>query len=140
MNLRQLYVNIWARLLVFVGKNLSSRMKRIVFLTSLPARLKETNKFDDETLTKLNRVMSLGKRSDALEISIFLSKAVWCGQGAKEILGTTTPANALAAAPSPGIVANIISNMPSWLRYGDDEEIKEDVMQLLKSQDAIFSH
>lgn len=139
MDLKLMYVSAWAQLMVFIGKHLPSRIKRNVFLTSLPARLKETNKFDNETLSKLNRVMALGNRTDALEISVFLSKAVWRGQSGEEILGTSASVESLAKAPSPGIIANIINKTPAWLHY-DEEKMKKDVVRLLQSQDVIFSH
>jgi hypothetical protein len=139
MNLKQLCVRACEGVVAFIGQSLPSDTKRIVFLASLSARLKETSTFDNETLAKLNTLISLGKNTQIqTEMGVCISKAVWHGRGTKEILGVNLETAALPKTPAPGIVENIMSKMPAWLRYGSDEEIKRDVVKLLKDQDIVF--
>lgn len=120
----------------FLDRYLPRRTKRLMFLASFFARVKDGQvegepQIDDPVLEKLNRLMQLSKSDSALKLPIHLSKAIWRGKTLTDICGESI----LADQTSPDMIEHatkqIIMAMPKWLRYGRPEDIEKDVRQLL---------
>jgi hypothetical protein len=74
MKLKSLPTSFAAGVVSFLGSiTLSTKMKRLVLLASVSGRLKEPATFNNETLAKLNQVMEMGKRDEALMVPVQLS-------------------------------------------------------------------
>lgn len=122
----------------FLQNHLPNRTKRLVFLASLTARLKGSDTFDNETLHKLNKVMTLCSTESAMKLPVQLSRAIWRGKTSYEIFNADLHAGALETARIKEMAARAISAMPGWLRYADDSVIEQDVARLLDHGLAVF--
>lgn len=131
-----------------LGKHLSGKTKRMVFLASLSARLKSDSKEeigqfadDDETLAKLNEVMALAHRTSSTKLPVVLSKVIWQGQTveliAQEDVRTSKP---FTKERLQQISARVLDAMPSWLRYDSDPVIKSDVTKLLEHRGLVLGN
>lgn len=112
-------------------QHLPRRTKRLLFLASLSARVKEEPEFDNETLHKLNRLMELSNSDSALKLPIHLSRVIWQGKTIQEICGEEIVKGQLTPDRIQLAAQRVQSLMPSWLRYGRPEDITKDLKQLL---------
>lgn len=123
----------------FFGVHLPRRMKRMILLASVSGRLKEPSSFNNETLAKLNRVMEMSKRDDAIMYPVYLSQAIWYGKTSREIIEdepstlTGNEDRILRAAK------RIFDLSPLWLRYGPEDEVMPDLIKLLRIQPSVLS-
>lgn len=125
--------------IAFLCEHLSKRMKRLIFLASVSGRFKEPETFNNETLAKLNNVMQMGSRDAALMPAVQLSRAIWYGKTSREII-EDEPASISSDESRVGRAADrILSMCPKWLRYGDDSEMRPDLIKLLQVQPALLS-
>jgi hypothetical protein len=122
----------------FLQRHLPNRTKRLIFLASLSARLKNTQNFDNATLTKLNQVMVLSHTESAIKLPVQLSRAIWNGRSAGEIFNADLQKESLQKERLAELVANVINSMPAWLCYGEKETIEQDVSRLLNNRDAVL--
>ena len=118
---------------------LPNRTKRLVFLASLTARLKATDKVDNEIFRKLNLAMELSKTDSALKSPYYLSRAIWHGKASYEILGRDQTVQTPEQTCIKELASKIISAMPTWLWYGERSEIAKDVEHLLDNKSLGFS-
>lgn len=110
------------------------RGKRMVFLASFFASMKEGGDVDVETLAKLNRAMSLAKRDDSLGLAVQLNRAIWNGRSSKELCLDGLNQQSMTPARLRLICTNVIQAMPDWLRYGDESVIREDLVKLFATR------
>jgi hypothetical protein len=131
-----------------LGKHLSGKTKRMVFLASLSARLKSDSKKeigqfadDDETLAKLNEVMALAHSTSATKLPVVLSKVIWQGQALEQIaLEDVRTSKPFTKERLQQISARVLDAMPSWLRYDSDPVIERDVTKLLQHRGLVLGH
>lgn len=131
-----------------LGKHLSGKTKRMVFLASLSARLKSDSKKeigqfadDDETLAKLNEVMALAHSTSATKLPVVLSKVIWQGQALERIaLEDVRTSKPFTKERLQQISARVLDAMPSWLRYDSDPVIERDVTKLLQHRGLVLGH
>ena len=129
----------------FLKTHLPNRTKRLVFLASLTARLKNSDFFDAETLKKLNLVMALASNDAAIELPVCLNKVIWHDQSACKILSINNVCcesqNKIEIETSniKSMAASVMSVMPDWLSYGERKDIQNDVEQLLSNFDNIVT-
>jgi len=110
---------------------LPNRTKRMLFLTSFFAQIKEGSEgVDAETLAKLNKAMSLVKREDSLNIGIQLNRAIWNGKSSKELCLDELHQRELTPMTLRHICTDVIKAMPGWLRYAPEPAIREDLVKL----------
>lgn len=123
----------------FVQRHVPKRTKRLVLVMSLSARMKNTDTFDNETLSKLNQVMALSHTESAMKLPVQLSKAIWNGKSAVEIFNADHYKEPAAHSPDRigEMVANAFKSMPAWLRYSE-KEAKEDITALLRNSTAVL--
>lgn len=119
----------------FLGRYLPRRTKRLMFLASFFARVKEGQgnppNYDGPILEKLNKLMSLSNSDAALKLPVHLSKAIWHGKTFSEICGEPILVEQITPDLIERASKQIIKAMPQWLRYGRPEDIERDVKQLL---------
>lgn len=117
---------------------LPNRTKRLVFLASLTARLKETQSPDTETISKLNRAMELAKSDSAIKLPYELSRAIWHGKTSYQIFNADISQESLHPIRVKEMSTSVLLAMPSWLRYGSDTDMEQDVSKLLDRRSMVF--
>ena len=115
-----------------LGNRMQPRTKRLVLLSSLAAAIEGRDHFDRATIDKLNRVLALAHEPNAVQIPALLSKTIWQGRITRELLSGNAVQDEPNADRLARIVETVISSIPSWLRYGDDTQLKKDISQLLE--------
>lgn len=122
-----------------VGVYFPERTKRLIFLASFSARLRDQDSFDRETLHKLNQVMALASNAQSIALPMHWSKVIWRGRTihditAKEVLSTTT----FSKERLQQLADRVLQAMPAWLRYGTDSVMREDVARLLDNRSVLI--
>lgn len=107
--------------------------KRLVMLSSLYARMCNKTSFDSNTISKLNKIMALGKRDNALQFPIQLSSVIWNADQGKTVL---YPAPAIQVSEAVQ-VDQILEKVPSWLLYSDKENVSQDIALLLANRSKL---
>lgn len=119
-----------------LGRLLPASKKRLILFASLSARIsKDKAKFNISTLHKLNEIMVLSNRDDALLLPVQLSKVIWSGDDGNVVL-YPTPDNQMS---EDDVVNKIMSEIPDWLKYSNMKGIKEDLLRLLHHQEVIVA-
>lgn len=98
--------------------------KRLLFVVSLFAGLKHLSHNELTELEVLNEKMSLASCTEALEIPVLYSNAIWKGCDLDK-----TVANGSLDACS----LKVVSEMPSWLQYSDTSKMLEDARTVLQT-------
>lgn len=121
-----------------LAATLPPRGKRLVFLVSLASRLNAAERFDEETRHKLNQVLQLAAGDGALVLPYELREVIWHGKTGKEIFQVDPKSPQLSSDEILQMAKSAIDSMPSWLRYGDSEEINQDIARLLQNRQTVF--
>lgn len=126
-------MNLSSNFKKWLENRLSKRVKRYFFLASLWAYFSQVQKYDKETLKKLNDVMTLGSSGDSLFIPVLLGKVIW-----EDSLGNTLrtfnqhPLDlSVEIENNSKILVETLNNIPSWLNYDKREIIENDIRQLV---------
>lgn len=131
-------VNQKSRALVssILSRVIPVRMKRMILFASLSANISgDKFKLNSSTLHKLNDIMALSNRDDALTLPVKLCKVIW-REGAGEIV--LYPAKA-GSSEEEEMVARLMGLIPEWLKYPNRKALREDMVQLLRNQELIVS-
>ncbi len=111
-------------------------IKRMILFASLSANISgDKFKLNSSTLHKLNDVMALSKRDDALILPVKLCKVIWRGDAGEIVL---YPAKE-GSSEEEEMVARLLSLIPDWLKYPNRKALREDMVQLLRNQELIVS-
>lgn len=126
---------------LLLAKLLSSRIKRMMFISSLYAYIKQIKTPDEEIALKLNQVMCLSSKEDALMLPMALSKYIWRNGGnihcsteevqMDKLSETLRRVDSLAQQRI--ISEQVIQNTPQWLQYGSHRRMRYDLMELFKT-------
>jgi hypothetical protein len=119
-------------------RHLPGRTKRLIFLASFSARLKGSNNFDSATLKKLNEAMALASSDSSIKLPVHLSRAIWDGKTVFDICDENVCSAPFDTAHVRLLAQRVIDAMPSWLRYGEEAVIKEDISKLLDNRDIVL--
>ncbi len=122
----------------FLNKHLPSRTKRLVFLASFAARLKESTVLEKETIQKLNKVLTLATTDEALMFPVQLSRVIWHGKTSYEICNEDLSEGSLSSNRIAEVANAIMAAMPEWLRYDDASVIEKDVEVLLVNRNIVL--
>jgi hypothetical protein len=112
---------------------LPNRTKRLLFLTSLASRFINMSNFNKETMHKLNSLLKLCNNERAMELPIALSNIIWHGKTSMELCHCDVCNVELSKELIKEMTSNILSLVPTWLKYSEDEDIKHDVEILLRN-------
>ena len=111
-------------------------IKRMILFASLSAKMSgDKFKLNSSTLAKLNDVMALSKRDDALTLPVKLCKVIWRGDAGEIVL---YPAKA-GSSEEEEMVTRLLGLIPEWLKYPNRKALREDMVQLLRNQELIVS-
>lgn len=114
-----------------------ARHKRLIFLSSIYARLGDHQSVDHETLSKLNRALALGMRDDALVVPVALNRAIWHGLDSKELDLAKLRDEELTKTGLRFACNAIIEKMPACLRYDEESVIREDLQKLFAERSLL---
>jgi hypothetical protein len=118
-----------------LNEKLPTKTKRQVFLVSFAALLRGATTYDREIFQRLNHVLALSETGEsALAVPAILSKVIWDGKTTYEICQEDVTQGSFTADRIATVVANILNSMPSWLLYGNREEIESDIAVILKGR------
>ena len=128
-----------------LGRFLTPRAKRLIFLSSLTAYIKDVHDPDNATLEKINEMFSLSENTSALKFPMQVSTRIWGGFDTAELKYAGVNCSTLSEVGSQKlaisqmrIVANrLIKYMPDWLRYESNESMRQDIFKLLNTSGSL---
>lgn len=121
-------------LLVFFYKCVSKHAKHVIFIASLHGQFNHYAKTRRMAVDKLNKVIDLAYRPDALQFPEKLHARVWDGTGVNEILTETAVAHADNEDAVLELAAKVVNISPPWSRYASTEEMVKDTAEWIRSQ------
>jgi hypothetical protein len=126
---------IRGRLANMLKQRLSERTKRILFVASFSAQLKDPGTLNGEMVSKLNSMLELASDDAALKFPIHLSQVIWRNRPLEPGLRVSLRNGSLHSRAS-SLGKKIMDAMPSWMQYGDESKMQSDIEQLLRWQRA----
>ena len=118
-----------------LDKGLPAKTKRQVFVASLAALMAGVTTYDQETFSKLNRLMDLSESGErALAVPVLMSKVIWNGKTSFEVFREDVTQGAFSADRVTAVVSHLVDSMPQWLLYGTVGDIEKDVTALLNDR------
>lgn len=130
-----------------LGKLLPRRMKRLIFVSSFIAHLRNTTDPDRDLLSKINKLLSLSNRDEALLLPIHLHQHIWSKVFLKEVFqeksinfdDISQIASFKFHKPQIRILSEeIIKVIPSWLMYGSRNQVKNDLVCIFENMGVLF--
>ena len=122
-------------------KILPNRIKRLIFLSTFIAYIQGSDKPDKELACKINQLLSLAHRDNAILTPPILQKKIWSniiprdkviGEAGIALRELTEVAGIEVYTAQARYISNrIIDNIPQSLRYGSNRRIRHDLMTLL---------
>lgn len=125
-------------LMVLFYKCVSKHAKHVFFIASLHGQFSHYAQHRRMALSKLNEVMQLAYRPDALRLPEAMHAQVWEGTGVDEVI---TEKAIVSAANDDGIddlAKRVVDVSPQWSRYAPLEEMIKDVAVWIRSQRAHY--
>lgn len=114
-----------------VIKILDSRMKRLVYITSLAAVIKNNKDLDTQILGKMNSVLNLANTElKSLKLPALVCDKIWTNQSIIKDDIKYLKENNVNNKSCIDKVKNIIKCTPSWLKYDNEDKIFEDIISL----------
>lgn len=131
-------MGIWVN---FLQGFLPNRFKRMIFLSSFMAYIQGTTSPDKELICKLNQLLKLSSSDSSVMVPPLLNQRIWAGIVSRdEPLGRTGVVLSQLAevqdykmftGQARSVSDRIIKNTPSWLKYGSNNQIRNDLTILL---------
>ena len=130
-----------------LGTVLPNRMKRLIFISSFIAHIRDNSDSDKELIAKLNKLLQLSNSDSALELPMMLHKKIWDNITIKEIfISKNIPMDSVSeiatikfVKPQVRVVSEeIIRLIPNWLRYGSNTQIRSDLVTLFTNMDNLL--
>lgn len=118
---------------------LPSNMKRIMYLASLAAIVKETTVPEKALIAKLNDVLKLSTVDEnSLKLPIYLSKLIWQSNGVFKV-EIDTLKNCEGDDEQAIVSANrIAESTPPWFIYDSPKIMSRDLIALFTKENKIF--
>lgn len=125
----------------FLEGFLPAKTKRMILLSSLLAYIQGTKSPDQQLVCKLNHLLKLSNNDKSIMVPPLLNERIW-----GDVVSRTEPLSKdgfmlselseikdfkVFSYRSRFISDRIIRRTPSWLRYGSNKQIREDLIALL---------
>lgn len=110
---------------------LPERTKRLMFLASFSAHLKETNQMSGEALRKINELFKLSADDNALKFPVHLSHAIWRNRPLEPGVRQSITSEDIRPR-AQALASKVIAAMPQCLRY-NEAKMSQDVVDLLSN-------
>lgn len=125
------------RVLRSIFKYVPGRVKRVIVIASVFAKVKDEREFDHNTLIKLSAVMKLHSSPDALRLPIQLSNVIW-KKSSKEICSVDLLKPHLSVVQIQDAVNSLKAYTPDWLLYNEEANLEEDLAKLLGNRELVL--
>lgn len=112
------------------SKMFSKHGKRIMFITSLYAQLTQLDSLKAEAVSKLNSVMGLATREEAIQFPAAISSVVWRGKDVTSVLTADMMDQNVDAMRIHEVAKKLVDLCPRWMRY-PVPEMERDVATLI---------
>jgi len=123
-----------------LGKVLSKQNKRMIFLASLTAFIKDIHEPDAVMLAKINEMFSLSENNEALKFPMKVSPRIWGAFDLSDLqrIGVTENLSEvcnqrLGMSQKRMIARYVVKNTPAWLRYHSNRVMVDETVKLLNS-------
>ncbi len=127
-------------------RSLPDPIKRLIFLSSLAAYIRDLDQPDIETLKKINEIMCLSGNAEALKFPMKIHTRIWGNFDTERLSCDGINCRSLKNFRLVGlprsqmrIIANrLIDYMPVWLKYKSREAIRQDIYMLFLGLDSVL--
>ena len=127
-------------LVTSVIKCLDSRMKRLVYITSLAAVIRNNKDLDNQILDKMNSVLNLANAElKSLKLPALVCDKIWTNQSVIEDDIKYLKENNTSSKSCIDKVKNIINHTPKWLIYDTEEKVLDDIVNLFCLHKEVFA-
>ncbi|QVD49392.1 hypothetical protein LUCX_322 [Xanthomonas phage vB_XciM_LucasX] len=114
-----------------LSKLVSEHAKRIIFVTSLYARMSRLEKLQAAAIDKLNHFMVLATNSASLPLPSRLQNVIWKSTSLNDMLSPEILKTPLTPEQRRELSTKVVDITPGWLRYGTKPSMIDDVGNLL---------
>lgn len=124
----------------FLGWLLSNKMKKLIFISTLFAGIKNITEPSDRVLRKLNQLFRISGIDEAIGLPMVFGKALWSKKLPQSVFleYQKRPVSSLCeidkkvlSNAEKRVVANtIINRTPHWLIYGSRHTMRSDIVEL----------
>lgn len=132
---------LWVKLLKKVFKLMPARVTRTIVLSSLAAKLAQTDQLQPELKDRLCKEMNLSGRAQAVDLPVLLKEVIWCRKG-RDISGLVCPTFLSTKQSSEDYTVTarkIVAKMPCALLGKNRRlDLVRDVRELLIRRDQIL--
>ena len=119
---------------------LPSRMKRLVFVISLAAKVRKGDALEIGALAKLNEIMDLCQSDKSMGLPVTLSEVIWKDRLDPEVEAAFNDDTDVPEATLSSIISRILERVPAALRYGSEEELKADIRTMFDHRRDTILH
>lgn len=131
-----------------LNRVLPDPIKRMIFLSSLAAYIRNLDEPDKELLQKLNEILLLSSNAEALRLPMEIHSKIWGKFDTNRLRCDGINCSNMRDFKLEGlpksqmrIVANrLIDYMPSWLKYHSREGIRQDIYRLFLGLDLVLDN
>lgn len=121
-------------------KHMSWRMKRLIFVSSAFAVLKQISDPNDVAARKLNEILALAHKQDSCGFAMLIKDLIWKDLGTEpiQIYGQSLSIadiskRQFSEKERKAIGEYFVSKVPSFLRYGSDNLMSNEVAHMVES-------
>lgn len=120
------------RMLEFVASKMCNKHgKRIMFISSLYAQITQLERLKADTVSKLNAVMGLATREEAIQLPVTFSRAIWRGKDISSVLTPTLmDQQDVDQNEIQRVAKQLIAMAPAWMRY-PEQDMERDLTHFL---------
>lgn len=118
---------------------LSAKAKRTIFIASITGMAYPLREPDSITTEKLNKVFSLVKDPNALELPMYVKSAIWrdcdlrvMAQNGQAICPASLVYGTVSEADARKLADHVVNTTPSWLHYCSPDEMRQDMSKLIQ--------
>lgn len=120
-----------------LSKLVNQHTKRIIFISSLYARISRIDRLQQSAVEKLNQLMVLATNEKSLTFSARFHGLVWRGTGITTVLSPENLRPLMSEDQRRELSAQVVDMAPRCLRYGKSEMIRDVQRLLFQSNDLV---
>lgn len=131
-----------------LGHVLPRRMKRLIFVSSFIAHIKNSTNPDKELLSKINKLLMLSSSDEALLLPVQLHQQIWHKVVLKDVLSeknieiddiSQIASYSFKKPQIRTLSEEIIRVIPNWLMYGSKTQIRSDLICIFQNMDTLLT-
>lgn len=121
-------------------KNFPKRFKRLIYISSIIAIIKQIREPDHILIAKLNDIFKIARYPDAMIFPMYIKSFIWRDLKADNIINingkcvlvSDIECNCISETDYEAIAKYFNSIAPGWLKYGSEKLMIYDVVLLMK--------